>query len=527
MHKRVKNLLEVAIEKEIHLEKPKKRELGHFASPIAFSLAKELRKNPNLIAEEICNKLSECSELESAVAISGFVNIKLSREFLDSFTTSALKNPNEFAKSDNNEKILLEYVSANPTGPLHIGHARGAIIGSSLYNIGRHLGYKIDSEYYVNDAGNQIKLLGLSILLASKKLQGLEVEYPESYYRGEYIDDIAKLAMEKFGESFCVNESSIESLSEFGKELMLVEIEDNLKSIGVSFDSYVSEKATLKHDKETFEKLENNSAFYNKDGKIWIKSEEFGDEKDRVVVRENGEPTYLAGDIIYHNEKFLKEYDRYINIWGADHHGYIARVRAAIKHLGYDETKLEVILSQMVSLLKNGQPYKMSKRAGNFILLKDVVDDIGKDALRFIFLSKKADTHLEFDVEDLKKEDSSNPIYYINYAYARINTMFEKAGVTRDDVVDESLGGLGEEELLLLFEALLLPQVLEDSFSKREMQRVTEYLKNLASMFHSFYNRQKVIGSQNERAYLKLSSMVALSLKTGLNLIGVEPKERM
>ncbi|MFW6307791.1 MAG: arginine--tRNA ligase [Campylobacterales bacterium] len=527
MHKSVKNLLEKAIEKEIHLEKPKKRELGHYASPIAFSLAKELRKNPKLIAEEICEKLSIYEELDSVEAVSGFVNIKLSSGFLDSFATSALKNPQEFAKSVNSEKILLEYVSANPTGPLHIGHARGAIIGSSLYNIGKHLGYEIDTEYYVNDAGNQINLLGLSILLASKKLQGLEVEYPESYYRGEYIDDIAKLAISKYGESFCIDEASITELSEFGKELMLEEIKENLKCIGVSFDNYVSESEVLTHDKETFIKLQKNDASYIKDGKTWIKSELFGDEKDRVIIRESGEPTYLAGDIIYHNQKFLKEYDRYINIWGADHHGYIARVRAAIKHLGYDESKLEVILSQMVSLLKNGEPYKMSKRAGNFILLKDVVDEIGKDALRFIFLSKKADTHLEFDVEDLKKEDSSNPIYYINYAYARINTMFEKSGISKEEVISQNQDVLGNEELLLLFEALLLPQILEDAFSKREMQRVTEYLKSLASMFHSFYNRQKVIGSENEKAYLKLASMVALSLKTGLNLIGVEPKERM
>jgi len=252
-----------------------------------------------------------------------------------------------------------------------------------------------------------------------------------------------------------------------------------------------------------------------------------GDVKDRVVVREDGRPTYLAGDIIYHNDKFQREYDRYINIWGADHHGYIARVKAAIHYLGYDESKLEVILSQMVALLKGGEPYKMSKRAGNFILMSDVIEEIGSDALRFVFLTKKSDTHLEFDVDLLKQQDSSNPIYYIQYAHARINQIFEKSGKSVDDVINVHLKDLDEDSRNILFSSLLLHEVLEDSFESRQLQKLTEYLRNLAASYHQFYNKHKIVGSPNEAQLLKLSAMVATSLRVGLSLIGIEAKSKM
>lgn len=525
MHQELKKLLVEKIEVDAPLERPKDSTFGHFATPVAFMLAKQLRRNPKEIATELSKQLDH-DFFEKIEVVGGYINFHLASDYLDKHATEALKNPQAFAKDTNNISILLEYVSANPTGPLHIGHARGAVIGDSLYRVAKHLGYKIDSEYYVNDAGNQIHLLGLSIHLAAKKLKALEVEYPESYYRGDYIDDLATMALEKFSDS-PLDETFIPELSEFGKELMLVEIKQNLKDAGIEFDAYVSEKEILKSKDAIFKTLFDNDAFYIKDGKTWIKSEIYGDEKDRVAIRETGEPTYLAGDIVYHGEKFKRNYNRYINIWGADHHGYIARVKASIKHLGFDEGRLEVILAQMVSLLKNGEPYKMSKRAGNFILMKDVVKEIGKDALRYIFLSKKADTHLEFDVEDLKKEDSSNPIYYINYAYARINTLFEKSDYTQKDVIDTSLKDATFDEKLLLFEALLLKKILEDAFERRELQKITEYLKNLASTFHSFYNQQKVIGSEAEKRYLKIFSVVALSIKTGCELIGITPKEKM
>lgn len=526
MYKTVRSFIESRINKETILERPKSIEFGHLSTPIAFSLAKELKKNPKVIAEEL-GDLFKSEIFEKIESVGGYINFHLSESFLDRFATTALRNPETFAKdSQKQERILLEYVSANPTGPLHIGHARGAVIGDVLYKVAKHLGYSITSEYYVNDAGNQIRLLGVSINLAARKLRGLEVEYPESYYRGEYIDDIADLAMQQYGDR-CLEAELIDTLSEFGKELMLAEIKDNLKNAGISFDKYISEKAVLEKSDQVLKKLKLNGAIYVKDGKEWLKSEMYGDEKDRVVVRETGEPTYLAGDIIYHDDKFARGFDRYINIWGADHHGYIARVKASIRHLGYDDSKLEVILSQMVSLLKGGEPYKMSKRAGNFILMKDVLDDIGKSALRFIFISKSSDTHLEFDVDDLNKEDSSNPIFYINYAYARINTLLEKSSYSKEEIVEESLSGCNSELRMLLFESLLLQKVLEEAFAKREMQKISDYLKNLASMFHAAYNKERIIGSNNEKKILKTFLLTALSIKTACEIIGVDLKERM
>lgn len=529
MYQHIKALLEGRYHAEVVLEKPKNKELGHFATPLAFSLAKMRRANPKILAEEIASNLRGCEEFARVEALNGFVNLTLAPAFLHTCAQRWLQA--DSAKSSESkppkERILLEFVSANPTGPLHIGHARGAVYGDSLARVGRYLGYEITTEYYINDAGAQIGLLGLSLLLAGQEhILGWQVSYPESYYKGEYIIELAKQAGAHFGREIFESEDSIPTLANYGKEQMLEEIKDNLAQAGICFDHFVSEKALYPRWEDTLALLESHKGAYRKDSKVWIASESYGDEKDRVIVRESGEPTYLAGDIIYHNDKFARGFDRYINIWGADHHGYIARVRAAIHYLGYDEARLEVLLSQMVSLLKGGQPYKMSKRAGNFILMKDVIEDIGADALRFIFLSKKPDTHLEFDVDELSKQDSSNPIFYINYANARIHTIFEKAGVGIDSVGVSALE-LQDEALALLFEALCLPQVLFASFRDREIQRICEYLKSLSSSFHSFYNAHKILGASNEASLLMLLRCVSRSITLGLSLLGMTARTKM
>ncbi len=528
MKKTVLNHIQKEIPSLSSLEKPKDLSFGHYASPVAFSLAKEFRKSPMIIADEICEKFSKNDIFETVESIKGYINFKLSSDFLNSLADKALNHEDNFAKDSKNKKILLEYVSANPTGPLHIGHARGAVFGDTLYRVAKHLGYDIQSEYYVNDAGNQIRLLGVSLYLSSCELLGKDVVYPEEYYRGEYIIDLAKEAIEEFEEDYFKDESIIEELSTWAKDKMLILIKENLKSAGIVFDSFASEKELFKLWDETLNKLQRDSdATYKKDGKLWLNSSKFGDEKDRVIVREDGRPTYLAGDIIYHNQKFERGYDEYINIWGADHHGYIARVKAAIKYLGYDEGKLEVILSQMVSLLKGGKPYKMSKRAGNFILMSDIVEEIGSDALRFVFLTKKSDTHLEFDIDDLKKQDSSNPIYYVNYAHARINQLVQKSALTVDDIKDTKLEDLSDDEKNLLFNSLLLNEVLNDAYKTRQLQKISEYLKNLASLLHQFYNKNQIIGNDRENIYLKILLTVALSIRTGLKLMGIEAKYKM
>ncbi|MCT7496340.1 arginine--tRNA ligase [Aliarcobacter cryaerophilus] len=525
----VKEFIEKKLEKSIVLEKPKDSSLGHFATPVAFSLAKELKKSPMILADELVLKLENSELFEKIEAVKGFINFTLSKSFIEKLTNEALEKKDDFAKGDKkDEKILLEYVSANPTGPLHIGHARGAVFGDTLYKVGIYLGYDITTEYYINDAGAQMQLLGISVSLAARDFIFKEkVKYPESYYRGEYLIEIAEKIIEKHGKDIIYDESRFEEMAIFAKDIVMQIIIKDLGDLGINFQNFVSEKSLYGSWDKTKEVLEKNGSLYTKDEKVYLNSTKFGDDSDRVVVRENGIPTYLAGDIIYHKNKFDREFDKYINIWGADHHGYITRVKAAIEFLGNDSSKLEVILSQMVQLLKGGQPYKMSKRAGNVILMSDITSEIGSDALRFIFLTKKSDTHLEFDVDMLKNQDSSNPIFYINYAHARINQVFVKSNLSFEDIKNESFEKLNSEALNLVYESLLLKSVLEDAFSKRDMQKITEYLYNLASSVHKFYNEHKIIGSSEEKIYLKVLSMAKLSIKTGLKLLGIEAKEIM
>ncbi|WP_039919915.1 arginine--tRNA ligase [Sulfurimonas gotlandica] len=526
MKQRVSALLREKFGREVVLEKPKDRTFGHFATPIAFSLAKELRKSPMVIAEDLASSFNESEIFSSVESVKGYLNFRLSEDFLNEYGDWALQNQSEFGKQEKKSKILLEFVSANPTGPLHIGHARGAVYGDTLYKLAKHLGYDITAEYYVNDSGNQIDLLGLSIQLYGREnILKESVEYPESYYRGEYLEGLAKGAVEKFGKEILSDESRQKELALWAKDGVMDIVVNTLADTNIHFDTFVNESSLYNDWERVMKKM--GDGIYKKDDKVWIASEAKGDDNDRVVVREDGRPTYLAGDIVYHNQKFERGYDHYINIWGADHHGYIPRVNAAVEYLGYDSSKLETLLSQMVSLLKDGEPYKMSKRAGNVILMSDIVEEIGSDALRFIFASKKSDTALEFDLSEFKKQDSSNPIFYIQYAHARIQTILSKSNYSREEISASSLKGLDENADSLLFDALLLPEIIEDAFSSRQVQKLTDYLKALAASLHKFYYDCRIIGTDDEAKLLKLLLVVALSLKTGLSLLGIKAKDRM
>jgi len=575
------------LSREVVLGKPKDKSLAHYASPEAFALAKELRKAPKLIAEELAAKFKD-SKILSATAVNGYLNFHLKPAVLGVLAENALSLGGDFAKNDaklgggilsaskklcasepaskgyaanlaasgndaaksrNSEeasnsvvasncdeaqnsaampqKILLEYISANPTGPLHIGHVRGAVYGDTFARIGGYLGHRVDTEYYINDAGNQIELLGTSIALRARELAGEDVSYPEKYYRGEYIDEIIPLARAQFGDEIFRDESRVLILAEFAKDEVLKIIQKDLADAGIHIQNWASEKSLYGELEPTIRKLECSGKMYEQDGKIWIRSSQLGDEKDRVVIREDARPTYLAGDIVYHNNKFERGYERCINIWGADHHGYIARLKAAVHFLGYDESRLEIILMQMVNLLKDGQTYKMSKRAGNAILMSDVLAAIGRDAMRFIFISKKGETPLEFDVDELAREDSSNPIFYINYAHARVNQIFTKAGKREADVLGADFGALDEAGLGLAFAALGLNEILNDAFNSRGLQKLPDFLKALAADFHKYYNENRVVGSENEDAKLKLFALVALSIRTAFALMGLNAKEKM
>jgi arginyl-tRNA synthetase len=513
---------------DIVLEIPKNSIMGDFSTPVAFSLTKTYKKPPIQIATDLKSHIDKSEIFASCNIIKGFINININSTILNDRVNHIIKDG--FIKSEiKKEKILLEYVSANPTGPLHIGHARGAIVGSALCNIGKFLGYDIDSEYYVNDAGNQIQLLGVSLQIAYVEtiLNNKLDSYPEEYYKGEHIESVVAQIVDEAGEDI-FEEENFHSLCMLGKDKMLDIIKGTLESVGIEFDFFVSESNMYQKADDIMGILEKNDALYIQDNKTWLKSSQYGDEKDRVVLKEDSSPTYLAGDIIYHYEKFTKKYDRYINIWGADHHGYINRVKASIDFLGFDSKKLEIILSQMVSLLKDSQPYKMSKRKGNYVTFEDAIEDVGIDALRLTFLSKKCDTHLEFDISQLSKEDASNPIFYINYAHTRIYHLLEKSSFTQDDILQYNLPDEIDSKLReLLISALLLEDVLISAFENREVNRLTDYIYNLSSNVHSFYNQNKIIGDDKELLYLKVLFIVKESINKSLSIIGIEAKTSM
>jgi arginyl-tRNA synthetase len=526
----LKKYINDILSKELHcsvvIEKIKDKKLGDFATTIAFSLAKKYKKSPVDIAKDLVKKFDDYSCFSSVNSVNGFINFTISSKFLEDYADKFLDDNSSIYQANNRLSMLLEFVSANPTGPLHLGHARGAVIGGALARIGRKLGHKIETQYYVNDAGKQMKMLGLSVLLRGREILSMSVEFPEEFYRGEYIKDLAQSIIDEFGEKLFVD-SDIETISIYSKNKMLDLIKSDLKEVGIEFDSYISEKELYDEWENIKNILEQNNALMLKDKKVWLNTMIHGDEKNRVVIREDGVPTYLAGDIIYHNYKYLKKYDKYINIWGADHHGYISRVKSAIEYLGFDSKSLDIILIQMVSLLKNNKPYKMSKRSGGFILMSEISKEIGTDSLNYMFASKKCDTHLEFDLEKLSQQDSSNPLFYINYAHARIYSIFTKANKNFSDVELASFEKISNSAKELLFEALILPTILKDSFDSSSIQKLTDYTYNLSSQFHKFYNSGKIVGEEHEDSYLKVFSVVACSIKNALSMLNIEAKKEM
>lgn len=511
----------------IPLTIPKDSTHGHYATTLAFLLAKEQGKNPALIAQDLAQKLEKIEIFSSVKVVGAYVNLYLSDSFIDKYIAKILKTQ-KLSFNTKKESILLEFLSANPTGPLHIGHARGAIYGDALQRIGRLIGKSIRSEYFVNDAGNQMQNLALSVLCNVQAILGQEQLSSDELYKGEYINELAQRAIQDLGKDFFAQRNiDLDRLKTYSKDAMLSEIQESLTKNEIFFDSFISEKELLSEWDDTLAFLQKNKATHtDDDGKIWLKTSEKNDEKDRVMVRENGVVTYLAGDLLYHKQKFLKGFDSYINIWGADHHGYIERVKAGIDFLGFDSKRLEILLSQMVSLLKAGKPYKMSKRAGNFILMTDVIDEIGMDNLRFIFLTKKSDTHLEFDLEVLQKQDSSNPVYYVQYAHARICSIFRKIDV-RDDYLDLELENMTFDEKDLLFFASSLNDVLVNAFELRSPQILTEFLSKLATRLHKFYAQEKIMGNKRQKELLKMLAFVRFTLKTALLALGIKAKERM
>lgn len=518
-------------DRDIEIEIPTEGNFGDFATPIAMRLAKSLRKAPRVIAEEIVSRIDKAEIFEKIeIAGPGYINFTFTRNFLTGELKRLICERDSYISEDigKGKRVQIEFVSANPTGPLHLGHGRGAAVGAALSNLLESAGYTVEREYYINDAGRQVNLLGLSVLARYKELIGKDHSFPEDGYRGDYVADLAKEFLES-GE----NESVI---TDFAYKRMLREIRQDLLDFGIIFDNWQSEKELYENNEvsKSIDDLIKHKFIYHEDGAAWFNSTSFGDDKDRVIIKSDGEYTYFASDIAYHRKKVEKGYDEIIDIWGADHHGYIPRIKAVIQAFGYPNDNLRILLVQMVTLLRAGVPVQMSKRAGEFITLREVMNEIGADTTKFLFLTRRHDSHLEVDIETAKKESHENPVYYVQYAHARINSIFEKF-YTQDnssgfqDLSDFKGSLFSDDETRLLKKALTYPMIFRNAVLAREPHRITFYLQELASMFHTNYQKYRVISDDMEltKARLALCEAVRVVLRHGLKILGVKAPEKM
>jgi arginyl-tRNA synthetase len=525
---------------EIVLEKPKDKAHGDFATNMAMQLARIAKKAPRMIAEDIVAKLNqEAASIEKVeIAGPGFINFFMKEDFLQEIIPTILEKGEDYGRTDagGGKRIQVEFVSANPTGDLHLGHARGAAYGDVLCNVLDHAGYEVEREYYINDAGSQIDNLGLSVEARYLQELGEEVEMPEDGYHGQVIIDMAKAIKKEDGDKWlsASREERLSYMKEFALQASLKNIEQDLKDFHVVFDSWFSERSLYKEDQipEAIEKLKEGDYVYEEDGAVWFKSTAFGDDKDRVIIKKDNSYTYLAPDIAYHKNKLERGFDQIINIWGSDHHGYIARMSAAIQALGYPADKMNVKIIQMVNLFEGGEKIKMSKRTGKAVSLRELMEEVGVDAARYFFVARSNDTQLDFDMDLARSESNDNPVYYVQYAHARICTMLkqaEKKGFDTEAAFDTSLLET-EKEQDLLKKLSAFPQVIADAAEKHAPQRVTNYVFELASLLHSFYNAEKVLDEEaKERTTARIALMKAVrtTIANALDVIGVSAPVKM
>lgn len=519
------------------LEVPPQKEFGDFATNFAMQAAKSLRCNPRAAAEAVVDRI-DCPYIERAeIAGPGFINLYLRPDWVYKLLRAILDEGDDYGsiRQEHPEKIQLEYVSANPTGPLHVGHGRGAAVGSSLANLMKAAGYDVTREYYINDAGNQIENLTLSVNARYLSLLGVECEFPENGYHGTDITETAQRIAHIYGDKF-LKLKEAERLQEF-KTLALKEklaaLKEDLQAFNVDFDVWFSER-TLHEEgciKAACDFLCEKGYMYEHEGALWLKSTEYGDDKDRVVIRENGVPTYLAADIAYHRNKFERGFDHVINLWGADHHGYIARMKAAVGSLGYRPEQLEVLILQMVSLYRNGEPVKMSKRTGQSVTLNELIEEVGTDAARFFFIMRSIDSQLDFDLTLATEKSSENPVYYVQYAHARICSILRQIEEEKISV-DESapLTSLREEvEITLIKKLGEYPELVAGAARERAPHRIAHYLYDLAGLFHSFYNQCRILGVEPEAQQARLLLVIAVRrvLRHALAILGISAPERM
>lgn len=538
------------------LERPREEGHGDWACTIAMRLAKAAHMNPRAIAQAIVDHLPENNLVESfEIAGPGFINLTLTNASFQAVVSEARQQGSDFGKSELSEpcKVNLEYVSANPTGPMHVGHGRWAALGDAIARVMRHAGYSVDEEFYINDQGNQMNVFGNSVVVRYQQLLGQDVEMPEACYGGAYIKDIAQAIIDADGDKWLdANEDErLVAFRERGYAMMLDSVKDTLSTFGNNFDTWFSERSLFVADENgetkqqrAFDVMNEKGLLFEAEGATFFRSTDYGDDKDRVLVKANGDLTYFMSDVAYHYDKMQRGYDHLIDIWGADHHGYIQRCKAMMAAWGYPDA-LEVVLGQLVNLLRDGEPVRMSKRTGEMVTFQELIDEVGVDATRYLMLSKSADQAIDFDIEVAKKQDSSNPVYYVQYAHARICSILRKAGEARgmnvesagiEEIVaelgldDSDLSPLAHEsELALMRKMADFSDLVAGAARDRAPFRLTHYAQELAGLFHSFYGNCHVLGEEEsvEKARLALVDSTRIVLALSLDLLGVSAPERM
>lgn len=524
---------------QVQLESPRDKANGDYATNVAMQLTRLAKKPPRAIAEAIVENLdTQSANIEKVeIAGPGFINIIIKKDYLNDVIKTVLEQGEEYGRSNsgNSQRVQVEFVSANPTGDLHLGHARGSSVGDSMCNILDLAGYDVSREYYINDAGNQINNLALSIEGRYFEALGKGESMPEDGYRGQDIIDIAAALVEEHGDKFLhmTEQERYKAFREHGLKVELAKLQKDLADFRVHFDVWYSETSLYENGKidAALKKLRDNGHIYEEDGATWFRSTTFGDDKDRVLIKNDGTYTYLTPDIAYHEDKIQRGFDKLINIWGADHHGYIPRMKAAIEALGYDRDTLEVSIIQMVQLYKDGEKMKMSKRTGKAVTMRDLVDLVGLDAVRYFFAMRSGDSHMDFDLDLAVSQSNENPVYYSQYAHARICSILRQAAEQNFTASTEHLELLTDEkEIEVLKKIGDFPQVIADAAKLRAPHRVTTYIHELASNFHSFYNANKVLDASNEeltRSRLALIEGVKTTLANALKTVGVQAPEKM
>ena len=555
MTEELKKILEKVVEKialdggkdmpegfEVRLERPKQAEHGDWATNIAMQLAKPLEMKPRELAEKIIGQVPLGEIVERAdIAGPGFINFTLVSNWITDAVKSAILQNENYGRvnSGKGRKVQVEFVSANPTGPLHMGHGRGAAVGDIIASILDFAGWKVEREYYINDAGLQMELLGRSAQSRYFEVigRGDEAPFPEDGYHGEYMVDIAKTFVDKYGDELA-NKPLEESVAFFSTEtakIVTEMIRKDLEEFGVTFDVWFSEQSLYDNNliDPAMEELKNRDFAYEEKGALWFRSTLFGDDKDRVLIRTNGVPTYFTSDVAYLKNKYDRNFDKLIYVWGADHHGYVPRIKSVNKAFGHPDEAVEVPLIQMVNLLRDGKPFQMSKRAGTIITLREIMDEVGVDATRFFFIMRRSDSTLDFDLELAKKATSENPVFYVQYAYARICSIcreLEERGITMPGIEEFDVSLITDQSEINLAKTISkFPEEVEKSAEELAPHRIGYYATELAEAFHSFYNCQRILGVDEPvmKSRILLMESTKITLKNVLKLLGVSAPEKM